>query len=78
MSERLMSHAAPSSTVPRSPASLPAERTLSQLGRLELVCTGCGYGAIAKMFPTRCPMCGGLDWDFADWRSFSSATRERP
>ena len=40
--------------------------------RLELRCTGCGFGAVTSATPTQCPMCGGLDWDFDDWRPFSS------
>jgi rubrerythrin len=40
--------------------------------RLELRCTGCGYGAVTSATPNQCPMCGGLDWDFDDWRPFSS------
>jgi rubrerythrin len=43
-----------------------------RLERLELRCTGCGYGAVTAAPPSRCPMCGGLDWDFGDWRPFSS------
>jgi rubrerythrin len=39
--------------------------------RLELRCVECGYGAISAK-PIRCPMCGGEDWDFAEWRPFSS------
>jgi len=53
----------------------PYERTLSQLGRVELRCAGCGYGAISTTFPTQCPVCAGVDWDFTDWRPFSSAER---
>ena len=45
---------------PRRPASL------------ELRCTGCGYGAVTGARPDQCPMCGGQDWDFDDWRPFSS------
>ena len=40
--------------------------------RLELRCVGCGFGAVTSATPTQCPMCGGLDWDFDDWRPFSS------
>jgi rubrerythrin len=46
----------------------PPQRT----ARLELRCTGCGFGAVTSASPTQCPMCGGLDWDFDDWRPFSA------
>jgi rubrerythrin len=42
------------------------------LGRLALRCSGCGYGAIARTMPPQCPMCACADWDFEDWRPFSS------
>jgi hypothetical protein len=42
------------------------------LGRRELRCTTCGYGAVAKLVPERCPMCSGVSWDFTEWRPFSS------
>ena len=45
--------------------------------RLELRCTGCGFGAVTSATPTQCPMCGGLDWDFDDWRPFSSQRVEQ-
>lgn len=33
--------------------------------RRELRCRGCGYGAIAAHPISRCPMCGGDDWQRA-------------
>ena len=33
---------------------------------------GCGFGAVTSATPIQCPMCGGLDWDFDDWRPFSA------
>jgi rubrerythrin len=39
----------------------------------ELRCTGCGYGAVASLLPEQCPMCAATDWDFVDWRPFTSA-----
>ena len=43
--------------------------------RLQLRCTGCGYGAVTSAPPNQCPMCGGLDWDFDEWRPFASGRR---
>ena len=40
--------------------------------RLELRCVQCGYGAVTAAERIRCPMCGGEDWDFAEWRPFSA------
>jgi rubrerythrin len=40
--------------------------------RLELRCAECGYGAVTAAERIRCPMCGGEDWDFAEWRPFSA------
>ena len=53
-------------------ATSAAAVSRTRLERLELRCTGCGYGAMTAAPPNQCPMCGGLDWDFEDWRPFSS------
>jgi rubrerythrin len=45
---------------------------VSTAGRLHLRCTQCGYGAIAHSMPTQCPMCRCVDWDYDEWRPFSS------
>jgi hypothetical protein len=66
MTERLSKRAA--GLRPASVKPDPPERST----RFELRCTGCGYGAVASAPPTQCPMCGGLDWDFDDWRPFSA------
>jgi hypothetical protein len=39
-------------------------------------CTACSYGASREAAPERCPMCGGSEWDFEDWRPFSSLTAD--
>jgi Zn finger protein HypA/HybF involved in hydrogenase expression len=39
--------------------------------RHNMRCTTCRYGAAAATVPTRCPMCGGAEWDFLEWRPFS-------
>ena len=31
-------------------------------GRVEIRCTGCGYGGVVARLPDRCPMCGGGEW----------------
>jgi rubrerythrin len=31
-------------------------------GRVEIRCTGCGYGGVVARLPNRCPMCGGSRW----------------
>ncbi len=31
-------------------------------GRVEIRCSGCGYGAVVACLPVRCPMCGGATW----------------
>jgi hypothetical protein len=41
------------------------------------LCSGCGYGARAKIAPERCPMCGGSTWEYAPWRPFSALEAER-
>jgi hypothetical protein len=37
-------------------------------GRTELVCGGCGYGAVASAVPLRCPMCAAASWLLAGTR----------
>jgi rubrerythrin len=54
--------------------AVSASVALPTLQHLELLCTECGYGAIASQPPNRCPTCGGLDSDFDEWRRFSSRT----
>lgn len=39
-------------------------------------CTACSYGASREAAPERCPMCGGSEWDFEDWRPFSRLTAD--
>ena len=56
----------------RASGASPPAVVLGPVGRLSLRCAGCGYGAIASSKPPHCPMCLGSDWDFADWRPFSS------
>jgi hypothetical protein len=53
----------------------PPSTTPGAAVRMDLRCASCGYGAIASRMPARCPMCGGSDWDFADWRPFSRRAR---
>jgi DNA-directed RNA polymerase subunit RPC12/RpoP len=31
-------------------------------GRVEIRCTGCGYGGVVARLPDRCPMCGERRW----------------
>jgi ribosomal protein S27E len=31
-------------------------------GRVEIRCTGCGYGGVVARLPARCPMCGARRW----------------
>jgi len=71
MIERLSDHVAGARGVSVQP-DLP-----QRPARLELRCTGCGFGAVTSGTPTHCPMCGGLDWDLVDWRPFSSRGLER-
>jgi rubrerythrin len=58
------------------PAPLPnleaVDLAQGAIARRELRCTTCGYGAIAQALPEQCPMCASTDWDFVDWRPFSS------
>jgi len=56
----------------------PAEPLGNNLGRVELRCTGCGYGAIAKTMPAQCPMCASTIWDFTVWRPFSRRAGTEP
>jgi len=50
----------------------PAEEAPRRRPRLELRCVQCGYGAVTAAERIRCPMCGGEDWDFAEWRPFTA------
>lgn len=34
--------------------------------RVEVRCEGCGYGAVVRHIPGRCPMCGGAIWSKRD------------
>jgi rubrerythrin len=34
-------------------------------GRTELICGGCGYGVVADVPPTQCPMCRESSWRFS-------------
>jgi hypothetical protein len=34
----------------------------SRAGTIELRCPRCGYGAVCRRLPERCPICGGSDW----------------
>ena len=54
-------------------AMLPAPLPVGTVRRRELRCTGCGYGAVAGAMPEQCPTCAATEWDFVDWRPFSSA-----
>jgi rubrerythrin len=42
---------------------------------MNLRCSDCGYGAVARTLPPLCPMCRGSSWEFAEWRPFSRARR---
>ncbi len=68
---------APRGEAPTLPAPMPSldpveAKQTDTLGRRELLCTACGYRAVAKATPAQCPMCAGTAWDFVDWRPFSS------
>jgi rubrerythrin len=39
---------------------------------VELVCTVCGYGAVARRAPLSCPMCRSDAWEPAAWRPFTA------
>jgi hypothetical protein len=57
-------------TAPPSPFSkplaldlrAPATRQRHADGRAEIRCAGCGYGAVLRELPERCPMCGSTSW----------------
>lgn len=53
---------------------LQVERTGST-SRMDVRCSACGYGAVVKSMPSRCPMCTGSTWDFADWSPLAAARR---
>jgi hypothetical protein len=36
--------------------------TTESSGRVEIRCTGCGYGGVVVRLPDRCPMCGECKW----------------
>lgn len=60
-------HAVRETTGPLQETRDPSRRP----GRRELVCPTCGYMIVLDHEPSRCPMCGGEEWDFPDWRPFS-------
>ena len=67
-----MSRASAGHAVREITGRLQETRDLSdRFGRRELVCPTCGYMIVRDRKPNRCPMCGGEEWDFADWRPFS-------
>src|SRR5690348_17124837 len=39
--------------------------------REEFRCPGCGYGAVSRGRPARCPMCGCSEWEVFGWKPFS-------
>jgi rubredoxin len=39
--------------------------------RREYHCVACGYGAIRRSPPDRCPLCGGVNWREAGWKPFA-------
>jgi len=39
--------------------------------RVEIRCTGCGYGGVVAHLPDRCPMCGGTSWSTSESRARS-------
>jgi rubrerythrin len=39
---------------------------------VDLVCTVCGYGAVARAAPLSCPMCRNETWEPAAWRPFAA------
>ena len=43
--------------------------------RLELRCSGCGYGAVASAPPLCCPMCGNDVWELSPRHLFPAAPR---
>ena len=46
--------------------------TLSQLTRKpQNRCCGCGYGAVRRSEPQRCPMCGSTTWEIEGWRPYA-------
>jgi rubrerythrin len=52
----------------------PAENSPRAAGSpMNLRCSDCGYGAVARALPPQCPMCQGSSWEFAEWRPFSRA-----
>lgn len=55
-------------TMPSPPVPGAARRlagTPVPPGRREICCRGCGYGAVVAHPISRCPMCGGGDWQLA-------------
>jgi rubrerythrin len=55
--------------IPRQTAD-PAANALSSLP-VDLICTVCGYGAVARRAPVSCPMCRNDEWEPAAWRPFT-------
>jgi ribosomal protein L37AE/L43A len=48
------------------------ERADSPAPRRTFLCPDCGYGAVRRSSPARCPMCGGAEWEELGWKPFAA------
>jgi hypothetical protein len=46
--------------------------SVSPAPRLEFRCCTCGYGAVRRSGPPRCPMCGCAEWVEVGWKPFAA------
>jgi hypothetical protein len=52
-------------TIAENTKRLLATGSAALHGRTDVVCRGCGYGAVVSAVPVRCPMCSGASWVLA-------------
>ena len=55
-----------------SPVNRLPERRASPAPLLGFRCSACGYGAVRRSEPHRCPMCGSTSWETEGWRPYAA------
>lgn len=50
--------------------SYPFEPPVFPVPHREFRCA-CGFGAVRRSTPPRCPMCGGTEWEELGWKPFA-------
>jgi len=60
------------SRVMLSRMSRPPERRASPAPLQGFRCSSCGYGAVRRSEPHRCPMCGSTSWEAEGWKPYAA------